>query len=105
MTEANPTPHRVLLAGASGTIGAAVLAQLQAEGHVVSAPGRSVLADRKALAGLMAEGETEVSRIYHLDRGYTRMEEQLNLLGARIERVRAGAGVAGETPVPAAAEA
>ena len=57
------------------------------------------------LAGLMAEGETEVSRIYHLDRGYTRMEEQLNLLGARIERVRAGAGVAGETPVPAAAEA
>jgi hypothetical protein len=29
-----------------------------------------------------------VSRIYHLDRGYTRMEEQLNVLGARIERVR-----------------
>ncbi|MFM7260041.1 MAG: UDP-N-acetylglucosamine 1-carboxyvinyltransferase [bacterium] len=57
------------------------------------------------LAGLMAEGETEVSRIYHLDRGYTRMEEQLNLLGARIERVREGSGVAGETPVPAAAEA
>jgi UDP-N-acetylglucosamine 1-carboxyvinyltransferase len=57
------------------------------------------------LAGLMAEGETEVSRIYHLDRGYTRMEEQLNLLGARIERVREGAGVAGEAPVAVAAEA
>jgi UDP-N-acetylglucosamine 1-carboxyvinyltransferase len=57
------------------------------------------------LAGLMAEGETEVSRIYHLDRGYTRMEEQLNLLGARIERVREGAGVAGEALVAAAAEA
>lgn len=60
MTSANPTPHRVLLAGASGTIGAAVLAQLQAEGHAVSAPGRSVLADREALAGLMAETRPEV---------------------------------------------
>ncbi len=40
------------------------------------------------LAGLMAEGVTEVSRIYHLDRGYTKMEEQLNSLGARIERVK-----------------
>jgi UDP-N-acetylglucosamine 1-carboxyvinyltransferase len=38
------------------------------------------------LAGLAAEGETIVSRIYHLDRGYTRMEESLNLLGAQIER-------------------
>jgi hypothetical protein len=37
---------------------------------------------------------TEVSRIYHLDRGYTRMEEQLNVLGARIERVRDDAKVA-----------
>ncbi|MEY3022363.1 MAG: UDP-N-acetylglucosamine 1-carboxyvinyltransferase MurA [Planctomycetota bacterium] len=40
------------------------------------------------LAGLVAEGETVVSRIYHLDRGYTRMEEQLNALGARVERVK-----------------
>ena len=40
------------------------------------------------LAGLAAEGETNVSRIYHLDRGYTRMEEQLNVLGANIQRVR-----------------
>ena len=48
------------------------------------------------LAGLAAEGVTEVSRIYHLDRGYTRMEEQLNVLGARIERVRE------ESKVPAA---
>jgi UDP-N-acetylglucosamine 1-carboxyvinyltransferase len=45
------------------------------------------------LAGLAAEGVTEVSRIYHLDRGYTRMEEQLNVLGARIERVREEAKV------------
>lgn len=40
------------------------------------------------LAGLAAEKETIVSRIYHLDRGYSRMEETLNLLGACIERFR-----------------
>ncbi len=38
------------------------------------------------LAGLAAEGETYVSRVYHLDRGYSRMEEVLNSLGAKIER-------------------
>jgi UDP-N-acetylglucosamine 1-carboxyvinyltransferase len=40
------------------------------------------------IAGLAAEGTTVVDRIYHLDRGYDRMEEKLNALGARIERVR-----------------
>ncbi len=39
------------------------------------------------LAGLAAEGQTEVLRIYHLDRGYERMEQRLQSLGARIERV------------------
>jgi len=38
------------------------------------------------LAGLAAEGETIVSRVYHLDRGYLRMEETLTALGATIER-------------------
>jgi UDP-N-acetylglucosamine 1-carboxyvinyltransferase len=38
------------------------------------------------LAGLAAEGTTTVSRVYHLDRGYARMEETLNALGASIER-------------------
>jgi UDP-N-acetylglucosamine 1-carboxyvinyltransferase len=38
------------------------------------------------LAGLAAEGTTTVSRVYHLDRGYARMEETLNALGAGIER-------------------
>lgn len=42
------------------------------------------------LAGLAAEGTTEVSRIYHLDRGYERLDEKLILLGARIKRVREG---------------
>jgi UDP-N-acetylglucosamine 1-carboxyvinyltransferase len=38
------------------------------------------------LAGLVAEGETVVSRVYHLDRGYSAMETTLNALGAKIER-------------------
>jgi UDP-N-acetylglucosamine 1-carboxyvinyltransferase len=38
------------------------------------------------LAGLAAEGETEVLRIYHLDRGYERLEEKLSGVGAMIER-------------------
>jgi UDP-N-acetylglucosamine 1-carboxyvinyltransferase len=39
------------------------------------------------LAGLAAEGDTVVSRVYHLDRGYERVEEKLSAVGARIERV------------------
>ena len=39
------------------------------------------------LAGLVAEGQTKIDRIYHIDRGYERIEEKLNLLGARIERI------------------
>ncbi len=40
------------------------------------------------LAGLAAEGETLVSRVYHLDRGYERIEEKLSRLGAEITRIR-----------------
>jgi len=40
------------------------------------------------IAGLVAEGETLVDRIYHLDRGYDQMEAKLRALGADIERVR-----------------
>ena len=39
------------------------------------------------IAGLAAEGETEVLRLYHLDRGYERLEEKLQLVGADVERV------------------
>jgi len=42
------------------------------------------------LAGLCAEGETEVLRVYHLDRGYERLEEKLQGVGATIERRSAG---------------
>ena len=38
------------------------------------------------LAGLAASGQTEVSRVYHLDRGYERLEEKLQAVGAEIER-------------------
>ena len=40
------------------------------------------------LAGLVARGTTTVDRVYHLDRGYERIEEKLSRLGARIRRVR-----------------
>ncbi len=39
------------------------------------------------LAGLCADGETEVNRIYHVDRGYERIDQKLRHLGAKIERV------------------
>ncbi|HSG33562.1 MAG TPA: UDP-N-acetylglucosamine 1-carboxyvinyltransferase [Sphingomonadaceae bacterium] len=42
------------------------------------------------IAGLAAEGETQVHRLYHLDRGYERLEEKLALLGANVERVGEG---------------
>jgi UDP-N-acetylglucosamine 1-carboxyvinyltransferase len=42
------------------------------------------------LAGLAADGETQVNRVYHLDRGYERLEEKLSAVGADIERVGDG---------------
>ena len=40
------------------------------------------------LAGLVAQGETFIDRVYHLDRGYERIEEKLKGLGADIQRVQ-----------------
>jgi UDP-N-acetylglucosamine 1-carboxyvinyltransferase len=69
---------------------------------VVSGPcpltGASVMAtDLRAsaslvMAGLSAEGDTEVRRVYHLDRGYERIEAKLGALGATIERVKGAEG-------------
>jgi UDP-N-acetylglucosamine 1-carboxyvinyltransferase len=42
------------------------------------------------IAGLMAEGETTVGRVYHLDRGFERLEEKLSRCGANIERLTSG---------------
>lgn len=61
---------------------------------VKSLSGASVMAtDLRAsasliIAGLVAEGETTVRRVYHLDRGYERIEVKLAGAGAQIERVR-----------------
>ncbi|MBI5038430.1 MAG: UDP-N-acetylglucosamine 1-carboxyvinyltransferase [Nitrospirae bacterium] len=61
---------------------------------VQNLPGAPVMAtDLRAsaslvVAGLVAEGKTEIHRIYHLDRGYERMEEKLSQLGAEIVRVK-----------------
>jgi UDP-N-acetylglucosamine 1-carboxyvinyltransferase len=43
------------------------------------------------IAGLIAEGETVINGVHHLDRGYERLEAKLAACGARIERVRGGA--------------
>ena len=65
---------------------------VQGVDHLVGAP--VMASDLRAsaslvLAGLAAEGETLVSRVYHLDRGYASMEKTLNSLGADIERFTA----------------
>jgi UDP-N-acetylglucosamine 1-carboxyvinyltransferase len=61
--------------------------------HLIGAPVMAT--DLRAsmsliIAGLVAEGQTEVSRVYHLDRGYERLEEKLQAVGADIERVGDG---------------
>ncbi|HWU14709.1 MAG TPA: UDP-N-acetylglucosamine 1-carboxyvinyltransferase, partial [Caulobacter sp.] len=40
------------------------------------------------IAGLVARGETTVSRIYHLDRGFERLEEKLGACGAQVRRIK-----------------
>ncbi len=60
MNPDRPTPRRIVLAGASGTIGSAVAAQLAAEGHAVTAVPRAALADGAALAAVMAAAQPEV---------------------------------------------
>ncbi len=61
--------------------------------HLVGAPVMAT--DLRAsmsliIAGLAAQGQTEVNRVYHLDRGYERLEEKLQAVGADIERISAG---------------
>ena len=49
----------------------------------VTAPGGAVYLGES----LVADGHTDVRRVYHIDRGYERIEEKLNRLGARISRI------------------
>ena len=66
--------NRVVITGKERLTGAPVMASdLRASAGLI-------------VAGLAAEGITEVSRVYHLDRGYERLEEKLRTLGASIER-------------------
>jgi UDP-N-acetylglucosamine 1-carboxyvinyltransferase len=68
--------NTAIVRGVNGLSGAGVMAtDLRASACLV-------------IAGLVAEGDTLVDRIYHLDRGYERIEEKLSHLGARIRRVR-----------------
>jgi len=58
--------------------------------HLIGAP--VMASDLRAsaalvLAGLVARGETTVARVYHIDRGYERIEEKLAGLGAEIRRI------------------
>jgi UDP-N-acetylglucosamine 1-carboxyvinyltransferase len=74
---ANVTVHGAssLVRGVGSLTGAPVMAtDLRASASLV-------------LAGLIADGETWVSRVYHIDRGYERIEEKLAACGADIERV------------------
>jgi len=67
--------HTAVIRGVTGLSGATVMAtDLRASASLV-------------IAGLVAQGQTIVERIYHLDRGYTNMENKLNALGAQIERL------------------
>jgi UDP-N-acetylglucosamine 1-carboxyvinyltransferase len=75
-------------------------ARIQTEGKVAvvegveKLSGATVMAtDLRAsaslvIAGLVAEGQTVVDRIYHLDRGYDQMEEKLRAIGAQIDRIK-----------------
>jgi UDP-N-acetylglucosamine 1-carboxyvinyltransferase len=68
--------HTAVVTGVPALSGAIVMAtDLRASASLV-------------IAGLCAEGETTVDRIYHLDRGYDRMEEKLRAVGADIERIK-----------------
>ena len=74
-------------------------ARIEVDGHTAAVKGVDRLSGAKVMAtdlrasaslviaGLVAEGETLIDRIYHLDRGYDRMEAKLRAIGAQIERV------------------
>ncbi len=74
-------------------------ADIKIHGHIAEVHGRTPLSgasvmatDLRAsasliLAGLVAEGTTVIQRVYHIDRGYERIEEKLRGLGAHIERI------------------
>jgi UDP-N-acetylglucosamine 1-carboxyvinyltransferase len=82
--------HRAIVHGKTPLSGAAVLASdLRASASLV-------------LAALVADGETIIDRVYHIDRGYERIEEKLRSVGAQIRRI--GRLIPERSPAPVAAE-
>ena len=82
--------HRAIVHGKTPLSGAAVLASdLRASASLV-------------LAALVADGETIIDRVYHIDRGYERIEEKLRSVGAQIRRI--GRLIPERNPAPVAAE-
>jgi len=82
--------HRAIVRGKTPLSGAAVLASdLRASASLV-------------LAALVADGETIIDRVYHIDRGYERIEEKLRAVGAQIRRI--GRLIPERSPAPVAAE-
>ena len=77
------------------------------EGPTALTGARVIASDLRAsaslvLAGLVAQGETMIDRVYHIDRGYERIEAKLRAVGADIERIRASVTAAlREEPQPA----
>ena len=77
------------------------------DGPTVLNGARVIASDLRAsaslvLAGLVAQGETVIDRVYHIDRGYERIEAKLRAVGADIERIRASVTAAlREEPQPA----
>jgi UDP-N-acetylglucosamine 1-carboxyvinyltransferase len=75
-------------------------AHIRLDGHTAVVKGATPLSGTRVmatdlrasaclvLAGLAAQGQTVIDRVYHLDRGYERIEEKLAALGAEIERLQ-----------------
>ncbi|TMA24118.1 MAG: hypothetical protein E6J87_24390 [Deltaproteobacteria bacterium] len=64
-------------------------AKIELKGNVAVVKGVERLSGAPVMAtALVAEGETRISRIYHLDRGYEKFDRKLTQLGARVERVQ-----------------
>ena len=63
-------------------------ADISIQGNTAMVKGVDLRASASlVIAGLVAEGRTEIQRIYHLDRGYEGLEKKLSALGARVERI------------------